>query len=325
MIYLPLIQNISLLVVLIFIHSLLTRHFRGNNGSYQLASGVLFRSVSVDGGKFHAADIRILLAEDDLTNQHVTKKILTRWGYQVDVADNGCEVLKMLGENDYAIVLMDCMMPIMNGYETTAAIRDPSSTVRNHAIPVIALTANTLKEDRDRCLAAGMDGYLSKPLEVADLLAVLEKWSQSNSTQGRDCQRAITCRVKEEYCVSATDVFNMAEFVRRNLGDLELSRDVAAIFLQHGPKYLRDICTAVSAGDSIALLRSAHKLKGAAANLTLVRLRDSTASIEAAARTGNIEQAASLIPELNIVYDQAATAMKERFGIVLPEPETVNH
>jgi PAS domain S-box-containing protein len=120
--------------------------------------------------------IRILLVEDDAINQLTTSRLLSMYGYQVDLAGNGSEGLKMLEENDYALVLMDCMMPVMDGYEATAAIRNQTSNVRNHAIPVIALTANAMREDRDNCLAAGMDDYLSKPVVVAVLLATLEKW-----------------------------------------------------------------------------------------------------------------------------------------------------
>jgi CheY-like chemotaxis protein len=83
--------------------------------------------------------------------------------------------LKLLAENDYALVLMDCMMPVLNGYETTAAIRNLSSNVRNHAIPVVALTASAMREDHQKCLAAGMGDYLSKPILIEDLLAMLEK------------------------------------------------------------------------------------------------------------------------------------------------------
>jgi len=280
-------------------------------------------SMNICGEMFSSVDIRILLVEDDSINQLVTRKILKRSGYQVDVADNGSEALELLGENDYAIVLMDCMMPLMNGYETTAAIRDPTSAVRDHAIPVVALTANALKVDRDRCLAAGMDDYLSKPIEVADLMAVLKKWSQPASAQGKDCQGTATGAV-EKSCTTTIDVFDMIEFVRRNLGNIKLSHDVAAVFIEHGPEYLQEICTAVSAGDSNALLQSAHKLKGAAANLALVRLRDSAASIEAAARTGNIEQAAALIPELSLVYNLSTATMKLEFGITPPCTDTVS-
>jgi CheY-like chemotaxis protein len=106
----------------------------------------------------------------------MTKALLEKFGYQVDVANNGADALKLLEKNDYILVLMDCMMPIINGYEATAVIRNPASAVRDHAIPVIALTANAFKEDRDSCLAAGMDDYLAKPIDVTKVLAVLEKW-----------------------------------------------------------------------------------------------------------------------------------------------------
>jgi CheY-like chemotaxis protein len=119
---------------------------------------------------------RVLVVEDDLTNQLMTKAILEKFGYQVDVANNGADALKLLEKNDYILVLMDCMMPILNGYEATAVIRNPASAVRDHAIPIIALTANAFKEDRDSCLAAGMDDYLAKPIDVTKVLAVLEKW-----------------------------------------------------------------------------------------------------------------------------------------------------
>ncbi len=124
----------------------------------------------------HSGHYRILLAEDELTNQTVTQKMLMRAGYLVDVANNGKEALSALEQHDYDLVLMDCMMPVINGYEATALIRDPVSKVRNHAVPIIALTANAMKEDHDLCLAAGMDDYHAKPIEYPQLLAQLEQW-----------------------------------------------------------------------------------------------------------------------------------------------------
>ena len=128
---------------------------------------------------------RVLVAEDDFTNQLMTKAILEKFGYLVDVANNGAEALNMLEKTDYALVLMDCMMPTLNGFEATAVIRDPVSAVRNHAIPVIALTANVFKEDRARCLAAGMDDYLAKPIDVTNVQAMLEKWAEFSTTAKR--------------------------------------------------------------------------------------------------------------------------------------------
>jgi CheY-like chemotaxis protein len=120
--------------------------------------------------------IRILLAEDEPTAQMILPRLLKNYGYLVDVAGNGREALQALQNNDYALVLMDCMMPELNGYEATAVIRDPASGVRCHDIPLIALTGNAMKQDYDECIAAGMDDHLSKPLNLNDLLAKLEKW-----------------------------------------------------------------------------------------------------------------------------------------------------
>ena len=119
---------------------------------------------------------RLLLAEDDPINQVVSTAILEKLGYQVDVVANGQEALQALEGNDYALVLMDCMMPEMDGYAASAAIRDRTSAVRNHDIPVIALTANAMREDHEKSLAAGMNDYLAKPVEIPRLRALLEKW-----------------------------------------------------------------------------------------------------------------------------------------------------
>jgi PAS domain S-box-containing protein len=123
-----------------------------------------------------AGGTRILLVDDDLRSLEIVTKLLKKHGYRVDTACDGMEVLKALEETDYELVLMDCMMPGMSGYEVTAVIRDPASAVRRHDIPVIALTGNTMKQDRDRCIAAGMNDHLSKPLVLKALLAKLDVW-----------------------------------------------------------------------------------------------------------------------------------------------------
>ena len=120
--------------------------------------------------------IRILLAEDDPRTRNIVPKLLKIYGYLVDVAVDGEGVLRALETNDYSLVLMDCMMPGMDGYEATAVIRDPASRVQHHDIPIIALTGNAAKQDVERCIAAGMYDHLPKPLILEDLLAMLEKW-----------------------------------------------------------------------------------------------------------------------------------------------------
>jgi CheY-like chemotaxis protein len=116
------------------------------------------------------------LTDDDPTAQKIIPKLLKNYGYLVDVAVDGKEALDALQRKDYALVLMDCMMPEMNGYETTAVIRDPASAVLRHDIPIIALTGNAMKQDSDKCFEAGMDDHLPKPLILDDLLAKLDTW-----------------------------------------------------------------------------------------------------------------------------------------------------
>ncbi len=138
------------------------------------------QSPSVGG---QAADswTRLLLVEDDPTAQTIVSKLLKNYGYLVDVAGDGKQALLALQNNDYELVLMDCMMPEMNGYEVTAIIRDPSSAVRRHDIPVIALTGNAMQHDLDKCIAVGMDDHLSKPLILADLLSKLDDWLKAKA------------------------------------------------------------------------------------------------------------------------------------------------
>ena len=119
---------------------------------------------------------RLLLVEDNFVNQRVALHMLTKLGYQADLANNGREALDRLGQGRYGLVLMDCRMPDMDGFEASRLIRDPRSAVLDHGVPIVAMTANACPEDRARGLECGMSDFLSKPVDRATLSAMIAKW-----------------------------------------------------------------------------------------------------------------------------------------------------
>jgi two-component system, sensor histidine kinase and response regulator len=128
--------------------------------------------------------VRILMVEDNLLNQKLGLKIIEKFGYRASVAGNGKEALKILSEQDFDLVFMDISMPVMGGFEATAVIRDPSSPVLNHQVPIIAMTAYAMMGDREKCLEAGMNDYIAKPIKPSEIISVIEKWGQKKPDKG---------------------------------------------------------------------------------------------------------------------------------------------
>ncbi|MBL3601859.1 MAG: response regulator [gamma proteobacterium endosymbiont of Lamellibrachia anaximandri] len=115
-------------------------------------------------------DARVLVVEENITNQIVARGVLEKFGLRIELAGNGEEAVSALKQFPYDLVLMDCQMPVMDGYEATGYIRDPQSGVKDHSVPVVAMTANAMQGDRERCIAAGMDDYVAKPIDSMFLI-----------------------------------------------------------------------------------------------------------------------------------------------------------
>jgi PAS domain S-box-containing protein len=196
-----------------------------------------------------ARPLKILLAEDGRVNQIVASKLLQQRGHLVTVVDNGLAALKALDRERFDAVLMDVHMPEMSGLEATRKIREQEQQTGKH-LHIIAMTANAMVGDRERCLAAGLDDYLSKPVRSADLFRAVE----SESLAQKSSAGAAAARSKEA-------IFSDSEFARCT-GDKDLMLELLAIFSEDAAVLLRDASDALASGDAFLLYQAAHSLKG---------------------------------------------------------------
>jgi signal transduction histidine kinase/DNA-binding response OmpR family regulator len=213
------------------------------------------RVVTVPAPAMASAPVRaskILLAEDNLVNQRVAVGLLTKRGHSVSVANNGREALDLLEREPFDLVLMDVQMPEMGGFEATAAIRarEAQTSTRTR---IVAMTAHAMSGDRERCLAAGMDGYLAKPINQALLFDVVERGAHGEAAPAAEPPQPAA--------------FNRAELIDRLGGDASLLKDVVRLFLEDCPVRLAAIKQAVDAQDAELIRTTAHALKGAAGTL----------------------------------------------------------
>jgi len=240
---------------------------------------------------------RILLAEDDPVNQAVAREFLTQLSYSVDIVGNGSEALRLLAVHDYHLVLMDCQMPEMDGMEATAVIRDPGSHVCNHQVPIIALTAYALKGDRERFLAAGMDDYLTKPLDLDSLDAVLGKWLTAPA-------------------INRPRIFDEAGLLKRLQGNETLARKIAKLFVDKAPRYLAALQEHLDAGDQLGVQHQAHRLKGAAATLGADRFAALAAEIFALGERNEFDNANQVAQKLAEEHETLLRVLADRGWIV---------
>ncbi|MEO5865369.1 MAG: response regulator [Nitrospiraceae bacterium] len=250
---------------------------------------------------------RILVAEDNLINQKLTVRLLEKLGYQSDVVENGHDALAALGRGSYAMVLMDCQMPLVDGFEATRLIRrreaadqeavTHDAVVARH-IPIIALTANAMQGDRERCLAAGMDDYLTKPLRKGDLKGILDRWILvSRHTQATDNGIATDPNAAPS-AESIPMIFDRATMLRNIGGDRELLDQLIELFLQRYQPMLENICATLAGKDSQAIEHAAHLLKSIAGNLCAPEVVLAAGQLETLGRLGTLLDAPMIYTQL---------------------------
>ncbi|MBN2875278.1 MAG: response regulator, partial [Spirochaetales bacterium] len=244
----------------------------------------------------------VLIAEDNSTNQQVALGILKRLGVRADIVADGAEALASLESIPYDLVLMDVQMPVMDGLEATRRIRDPSSRVLNHDVPVVAMTAHAMQGDKDRCIAAGMNDYVSKPVSPHDLAAALDAWlpRAAGAAQPAVGRAPVTADAAAPVhaAADASPVFDRAGFLDRLMGDEELMRDICAAFIEDSPSQLANLEAALESGDVATAERAAHSIKGAAANVGGERVRALAYQIEKDAHIGALDAARSRLAGL---------------------------
>ena len=227
--------------------------------------------------------VRILVAEDNVVNQKVLLHQLQKLGYTADAVANGHEVLQSLEWLPYDIVLMDCQMPEMDGYETTAAIRQREGTAKHTVI--IAMTAHALQGDRDKCLEAGMDDYLSKPLKVEDLQRALERWRLSTIPEVDGQQLTPT----PDLTFPPVDMERLREVTSQDTAEM---RELVDLYLQQTAAEIVALQAAISAGYTRDVERLAHGCAGASMNCGMVGLAPLFKELEHAAREGRLTDGA---------------------------------
>jgi len=234
--------------------------------------------------------------------------ILRKLGMRAEAVADGAEAVKALQSIDYDLVFMDVQMPVMNGYEATRAIRDPLSGVMNQRVPIIAMTAHAMEGDREKCLNAGMNDYIPKPVSAHTLADVLAKWlpARPNPSETRPEQPAAEASMQKDAVI-----FDRQAFMERMMGDEELVRAAISVFLEDMPRQIDALEKYLVAGDATDAGRQAHTIKGAAANLGGEALKAVAARIEQLIKSREIKTAQQQGNELKEEFFKL-TAVKQK-------------
>ena len=264
--------------------------------------------------------VRILLAEDNAINQRVALKTLEKLGYRAEAVGNGAEALEALARRRYDLVLMDVQMPEMDGMEATRIIRDQSSAVRDHDVPIVALTAHAMKEDRDACLAAGMNDYLSKPIKPDELMTALVRWAGRPAAP--ESAVGLTSRAPAVDAPADADaieggrpqVFDEAVLLDLLAGDRAAAAEIIAEFMEDAPRQVAALREQLAARDAGLAMRQAHTLKGASANVGAEALRAVAYRAESACAGGSLEEAAERAEELDLELERLRDVLGVRGG-----------
>ncbi|WP_051244134.1 response regulator [Azohydromonas australica] len=279
-----------------------------------LGSGDAAATGSVGGAP---ARHRILLAEDNLINQRLAVRLLEGLGHEVVVVGHGQEAVQRVQAEDFDLVLMDVQMPVMGGFEATTALRALEAPLGRHT-PIVAMTAHAMAGDRERCLAAGMDGYLSKPISKAELARAVQEHARRRKAPRQD--EAAPCAAGPAQAPAspaekpAGPLYDRPRAVELLGGDEELFDDVARLFVAQAEAERRALRDTLGAGDLEGLGRAAHGLKGSAATVGAAATSEHASALEQACTTGRPDGVRTLVDQLLQSLDALETQLRQDLG-----------
>jgi CheY-like chemotaxis protein len=279
---------------------------------------------------------RLLVVEDNFVNQQLMMRVLAKDGFEVTIAADGSEAVRVLNTETFDAVLMDCQMPTMDGYEATRLIRKAERKARaGHRLPILALTANAMAGDREKCLFCGMDDFVTKPISFAGLYGTLSHYLQlplplqlepepevnsvllndNSEPTDKELNAVVAAEVASAWSVadlpvnaSSDAILNRKELMSRVGGDQELIEILAGAFRDDAPRHIAAFSNALAADDAQAAKKVAHTIKGCAGNLAGTRLRDYAKTLELSVASCNLDEAKQALPrledEINALLDQ---------------------
>lgn len=259
---------------------------------------------------------RLLLAEDNPVNQKLAIILLQKAGYTVDVVDNGIETIEQVQKESYDAILMDVQMPVMDGYEAARAIRRLEDGSRH--VPIIAMTASAMKGDRERCIEAGMDDYVSKPLKPETLFKIVERWTEKTPAENSRTPEENSALLFAPPSLAASTPGTPLDFnaaMPRFLNNRDFFVEVCKAFINDLPERTRGIKTAISENNIPELFRHSHSLKSVAANFCATPLEHLSQKLEEMGLRKDLTDADKVYTILELEADRLITYCHEELGV----------
>uniref|UniRef100_UPI0011788FCC response regulator n=1 Tax=Candidatus Entotheonella palauensis TaxID=93172 RepID=UPI0011788FCC len=258
---------------------------------------------------------RVLLTEDNLVNQEVTSGILETLNCQFNIANNGREAVAAVAHGTYDIILMDCQMPEMDGFEATRQIRTWEQESNREPTPIIALTANAMEGDRERCLQAGMSDYLSKPFTLAQLQDAMQSWLEPELQLDPEPASPSTAEpVDEDETVESLIDRNTLDTILSLKNGLQTLSKVVHMYMENVPPVIHSLHSAIGHDNAAEVQKMAHSLKSSSGNVGALTLATQFKTLEGMGREQNLEQAGQLLAQIETEYEAVCDALLQEIA-----------